>query len=120
MGRFRRLIDDLSIKDVPLHGRRFTWPSSVAGDSPILVKLDCVFCSIDWEEQFPNCLLQSEASDDSDHCPLILGLNDSHPGKRRFHFENFWPKFAGLQNAVQDAWMSVQATSCPLETLSKV
>jgi exonuclease III len=25
MGRFRRLIDDLDLKDIPLHGRKFTW-----------------------------------------------------------------------------------------------
>jgi hypothetical protein len=43
IGRFRRLINDLSIKEVPLSGRKFTWSSSVTGNSPTL--------------------------DDSDHCP---------------------------------------------------
>ena len=45
MGRFRRLINDLSLKEIPLHGRKFTW--SNLQDSPTLVKLDRVLCSVD-------------------------------------------------------------------------
>ncbi|KAJ1296014.1 hypothetical protein BS78_01G266700 [Paspalum vaginatum] len=37
MGRFRRLIDDLALKEVPLHGRKFTW--SNGQDYPALVRL---------------------------------------------------------------------------------
>jgi hypothetical protein len=118
MDRFPRLINDLSIKEILLHGRKFTWSSLISGASPTLVKLDRVFCSIDWENQFPDCILQSEATEDSDHCPLILGLNDGHSRKRRFRFESFWPKFEGFQIAVQSVWMSVQAARCPLETPS--
>jgi len=90
MGRFRRLINDLSLKEIPLHGRKFTW--SNLQDSPTLVKLDRVLCSVDWEQLFSDCLLQSAASEDSDHCPLILGLTDRKAGKPRFHFEPFWSK----------------------------
>jgi hypothetical protein len=92
--------------------------SNSSSSSPTLVKLDRVFCSMDWEQQFPNCLLTSTVSDDSDHCPLLLGLRDSHQGKKRFHFEAFWPKFDGFHKAVQHAWSSVQAKPCPMETLS--
>jgi hypothetical protein len=118
VGRFRRLISDLSIKEVPLVGRKFTWSSSISGSSPTLVKLDRVFCLVEWEDIFPNCLIQSAATDDSDHCPIILRLVDGHPRKKRFRFECFWPKFQGFQEAVQTAWSSVQPTRCPLETLS--
>lgn len=118
MGHFRRLIDDVAIKVLPLSGHKFTWTSSSLSTSPTLLKLDRVFCSADWEEYFPGCLLQSAASEDSDHCPLILGLNDTQQGKRRFHFESFWPKFDGFQKAVQEAWHSVPSKPCPLETLA--
>jgi endonuclease/exonuclease/phosphatase family metal-dependent hydrolase len=87
MGRFRRALNDLALKELPLIGRKFTW--SGGGVSPTLSKIDRVFCSVDWENEFPNCLLQSTASMDSDHCPLILGLGDLLPGKGRFHFESF-------------------------------
>lgn len=67
MGHFRRLIDDVAIKVLPLSGHKFTWTSSSLSTSPTLLKLDRVFCSADWEEYFPSCLLQSAASEDSDH-----------------------------------------------------
>jgi hypothetical protein len=115
MGRFRRLINDLAIKEIPLHGRKYTWSNQQT--NPTLVKLDRVFCSMDWEDLFPNCLLQSMASEDSDHCPLLLGLQDNKSGRRRFHFESFWPKLEGFQDTIADAWASVQAGPCPFLTL---
>jgi hypothetical protein len=75
--------------------------------------------SIDWEDIFPNCLLQSTASDDSDHCPLLLGLHDNLRGRRRFHFESFWPKLEGFHEAVASAWNSIPSGACPFITLEK-
>lgn len=114
MGRFRKCIHDLGIKDIDLQGRKFTWAKA----HDVLVRLDRMFCSLDWEQKFPDFLLQCSASEDSDHCPLLLGLKDNHWGKRRFHFEPFWPKFEGFHDAVSSAWNSVQNISCPLKTLS--
>jgi len=118
MGRFRRWIDDMAVSELPLHGRKFTWSSSPSSASPTLVRLDRVFCSLDWEDMFPDCLLQSWASDDSDHCPLILGLKDCMPGRRRFCFESFWPSQDGFAETVAAAWNSVQPCHCPVQRLS--
>jgi len=38
MGRFRRFINDLDLKEIPLQGRKFTWSNQQV--SPTLVKLD--------------------------------------------------------------------------------
>jgi exonuclease III len=70
MGRFRRFIDAVAVKEIPLHGRKYTWSSTSSGISPTLVKFDRVLCSVDWKQQFLDSLLNSGASDDSDHCPL--------------------------------------------------
>jgi hypothetical protein len=51
---------------------------------------------------------------DSDHCPLVLGMNDVRHGKKRFHFEPFWHKLGGFQEAVAASWSSVLIGSCPL------
>jgi hypothetical protein len=111
MGQFRRLIDDLALKDVPLHGRKFTWSNQQA--SPTLVRLDRVLSIVDWKEIYPNVLLQSVVSFDSDYCPLPLGLKDNKVGKRRFHFEAFWPTLEGFHGAVEQAWLAVQLGPCP-------
>ena len=53
MGRFRRLINELKLKELPLQGRKFiTWSNQQ--DTPTLVKLDRVFYSAEWEQLFPN------------------------------------------------------------------
>jgi hypothetical protein len=70
MGRFRRFINDQALKEIPLYGRHFTWSNQHAAST--LVKLYRVLCTVDWEENFPDCLLQSMASNDSDHCPCSL------------------------------------------------
>jgi hypothetical protein len=85
MGRFRRRINDLALKEIQLHGRKFTWSNGQG--NPTLLKLDRALYSVDWEALFPDCLLQSSATLESDHCPLILGLRDLR-GERRFHSSN--------------------------------
>jgi endonuclease/exonuclease/phosphatase family metal-dependent hydrolase len=89
MGRFRRFINVMELHGIPLLGRKYTWSNE--REAPTLVRLDRVFITNDWEHIFPDCILQSSASMISDHCPLILGLHEATQGKRRFHFESFWP-----------------------------
>lgn len=84
-----------------MFGRKFTWTNRQV--SPTLVKLDREFYSVNWADLYPNCLLQSGATEDSDHCPLLLGLNVIKSGKIRFHFESFWPQLEGFQDAVESA-----------------
>jgi hypothetical protein len=45
MGRFRRLLNDLLLNELPLSGRKFTWSNERA--SPTLVRLDRIFCTAD-------------------------------------------------------------------------
>jgi hypothetical protein len=117
MGRFRRWKDDLALIEIPLVGRKYTW--SNGQNNPTLVHLDRMFCSTDWEDLFPGCLLQSAASQDSDHCPLLLGLQDVNRAKGRFFFQAFWVKLEGFHDTVAQAWSSVAPGPCPFVTLSR-
>lgn len=45
MGYFWKVINDLALKEIQLHGRKYTWSNQQ--DNPVLVKLDRVFCSVD-------------------------------------------------------------------------
>jgi endonuclease/exonuclease/phosphatase family metal-dependent hydrolase len=85
MGHFEKLIDDLWLKEVPLHAQKYTWSNQQ--EAEILVKLDRVLCSVDWEDLFPSCLLQSVATDDSDHYPMLPLLHDNKSGCPRFHLK---------------------------------
>lgn len=116
MGRFRRFVNDLELKEIPLLGRRYTWSNERA--SPTLVKLDRVLCTNDWEDLYPESLLQSAATEMSDHCPLVLGLCERIAGKRRFHFESFWPRLPGFYETVQQSWDAPVSTHYPLQCIS--
>jgi exonuclease III len=102
MGRFRRLIHDLELKEIPLVGRKFTWSNE--RNVPTLVKLDHVFCTASWEEIHPDCILHSNSSELPDHCPLALHLNEDVKGKRIFHFESFWTKIPDFLETMATSW----------------
>lgn len=92
MGRFRHFLDDVDLKKkTPLVGRKFTWSNERR--SPTLVRLDRAFCCQDWENIFPNSVLQSNASTVSEHCPLILGLK-IQSRKASFSLRKFLDKSA--------------------------
>jgi hypothetical protein len=116
MGDFRSWINSLELKEIPLCGRRFTWSNQ--REDPTLVKLDHVFCTNSWEEFFPDCMLFSNATVASDHCPLTLKLKVDLRGKRRFHFESFWLKLPGFLEEVAASWNQPAHCYCPLEKVS--
>jgi hypothetical protein len=88
MGCFRRLVNELGLKEIPLLGRCYTWSNE--RETPTLVKLDGVLCTVDWEALYLECILQSQATKLSDHRSLLLSLKEGVPGKKRFHFESSW------------------------------
>ena len=65
-----------------------------------------------------DCVLQTHATEMSDHCPLILGLREGFIGKRRFHFESFWTRLDGFHETVQKSWESPVQDCSPLLRIS--
>lgn len=110
MGRFPWVLNDLHLKEVDLLGRRFTWSNERA--VPTLVRLDRVFCTVEWEDSFPNHLLCL--------CPLVLSPKGSEWGRRRFHFEMFCPKLQGFGDTVAQAWNDPRnvTSACPGDRLA--
>lgn len=116
MGRFRRLLNDVELQEIPLLGRKYTWSNE--REAPTLVRLYRVFCTANCDPLFSDCLFQSAASLISDHCPLILGLRDSTRGKRWFHFKSYWTKLDGFLEVVHVVWVKPVEESCPFECLA--
>ena len=94
MGSFRRVVDDLELKEVHLNGRSFTWTS--VRESPTLEGIDRVFLSSDWDLQYPDCFLRVLPSTASDHCPSLFSTSGLSGPKKRFRFETFWSKMDGF------------------------
>jgi hypothetical protein len=48
MHRFKSALDNLELKEIHLHGRKYIWSSET--DSPTLTKIDHVFCTKEGNE----------------------------------------------------------------------
>jgi len=105
MGKFRRLINDLALKEVYLNGRRYTWSNEQS--PPTLVHLDRILCTSDWDDIHGECHLRCLASVVSDHSPLLLDCSPMPMLHKRFHFEDFWLRLDGFQEVVAEAWHSI-------------
>jgi len=118
LNRFRQTVSELELVDIHMHGRRYTWSNERR--SPTLVRLDRALVSLDWEAMHPDCHLQALSSDASDHCPLLLQTQLCIHHMRRFHFESFWPKMPGYQEAVVRGWTCAASTTDPLRRLDEL
>jgi hypothetical protein len=116
MGRFRRFLNDCELKEIYLHGRRYTWSNE--RDTPTLVRLDRVFTKVDWEEMFGSCMLRCLATVVADHFPLMLDCTTKAAGRKGFQFERFWLKLDGFSEVVQDSWVVVDGDSDPFRRLT--
>lgn len=112
---FRNFMNRLELKDMYLHGRRYTWSNEQL--HTILVRLDRVLYNQPWNELFPNALLQGLSSADSDHCPLLLTSNALFRPQRRFMFENMWVRLEGFNDVVPAAWDKATKSSDPYTNL---
>jgi hypothetical protein len=100
MGRVKAAMDDLELRELPLHESKFTWS-----------RIDRMFYSTTWEEMFPIAHLQAWASTISDHCPLILQGETEKLKFRGFRFEAYWLGLPGFKDVVKQAWdKPLQAT----------
>jgi hypothetical protein len=83
-------------------------PISKSPPPATMVKLDRVLCTVDWEDLYPNCLLQS------------LVTNDNFSGTKSFHFKAFWPQLQGFQEVVATSWNAVPLSGNPCIVIKSV
>lgn len=102
MNRFKSTLDTLDLRELQLHGRRFTWSSGTA--EPTLTKIDHLFYTEQWELEHPNCYLQALSSSMSDHSPLLLSYLPRRQKQKAFRFETFWTRLPNFLEVVQQSW----------------
>ena len=102
MRQFRDTLNLCGLKEIHLQNRKVTWSNHRA--NPTLVRLDKVFCNLEWDTTFNSHIMQALSSAMSDHCPLLLSSQKDPPRPWHFKFENFWISMPGFKEAVQAAW----------------
>jgi hypothetical protein len=115
MSRFRSFVHTLELKDLYMHGRKYTWSNE--RDPPTLTRIDRILVSIDWDLDHPDALLQALPSSLSDHVPLHLPFSASLRPKRRFKFELACMKVEGFDEAMAAAWVCDQRITDPFKRL---
>jgi endonuclease/exonuclease/phosphatase family metal-dependent hydrolase len=70
MNKFRSFVDNNELKELYMHGRRFTWSNE--REVPTMTKIDRVLVSVDWDMEYQDGLLQALSTGVSDHAPLHL------------------------------------------------
>lgn len=113
LGPFRRFINDLNLKEIPLVDKKYTWSNE--RDVPTPLKLHHVFCTASWEDLYPDYRLHSNTLELLDHWPLTLNLREDFKGQHKFRFESFWTKLPGFLETISTYWVQPVQASYPLE-----
>jgi hypothetical protein len=102
---FNQFIEANSLIDLPLCGRKFTWYSS---DGRAMSRLDRFFLSDDWVLSLPNCIQTALPRTLSDHCPIVLAVDDQNWGPRPLRMMKCWSDIDGYSDFVTDKWNSMR------------
>ncbi|WJX25077.1 hypothetical protein P8452_14152 [Trifolium repens] len=100
-----RFIEDNSLVDLPLHGRKFTW---YKGDGLSMSRLDRFLLSEEWCMVWPNCKQVARLRSLSDHCALVLSESEEDWGPRPARMLKCWRDIPGYKLFVRDNWNSFQ------------
>ena len=63
--------------EFPLQGRKFTW---FRGDGKSMSHIDHFLLSKSWRVTWPNCVQLAMSRGLSNHCPLVLSIDDENWG----------------------------------------
>ena len=101
---FNEIISHLSLVELPLKGRAFTW--SNMQDQPLLEQLDWFSTSPSWTLLFPNTMVFPLSKSTSDHVPCVINISTSIPKAKIFRFENYWTHQEGFLPLVENVCQS--------------
>ena len=103
MAAFNFFIDSNLLIDLPLRGRNFTW---FQGDGKSMSRINCFLLSDNWCLTWPSCSQLASTRGLSDHCPLVLFVDEENWGPRPLRMLKCWESFPGYRIFVEEKWRS--------------
>ncbi|RYR06927.1 hypothetical protein Ahy_B05g074243 [Arachis hypogaea] len=109
---FQEALQLNQLLDLGFVGHSFTWTNNQPGDSNVQERLDRAVATIDWQEAFPEAVVQHLQRYRSDHCPILVDVAGTKVRRRKrphlFRFEEMWLKRAECKEIVSRAWTNRQ------------
>ncbi|XP_028066189.1 uncharacterized protein LOC114269125 [Camellia sinensis] len=101
MKQLSDMVANLELRDLPLQGRSFTWSNNQEADR--WSRLDRFLLHSQWLDRFDfkQWGLQRLLSD---HCPILLMVDNRDWGPKPFRFLNAWTSHPKFLNVVKRAW----------------
>ncbi|XP_068492357.1 uncharacterized protein [Phaseolus vulgaris] len=100
---FNKFIEESSLVDIPLVGRKFTWYKP---NGTVKSIIDRVLVSLEWLEEWPGSKLYAEGRSVSDHCALVLKEINIDWGPKPFRCLDVWQKDGQFKEFVRFKWVS--------------
>uniref|UniRef100_A0A8R7V8Z6 Endonuclease/exonuclease/phosphatase domain-containing protein n=1 Tax=Triticum urartu TaxID=4572 RepID=A0A8R7V8Z6_TRIUA len=110
MAAFRDALAVCELRDIGFTGYPYTFDNHQQGNRNVRVRLDRVCADDDWMARFPNAELHHLTSSRSDHCPLLLRLQqpDPRPRNRARRYEIMWEREETLPEIIVNSWEKVK------------
>ncbi|XP_015161044.1 uncharacterized protein [Solanum tuberosum] len=102
---FIAVIEACGLMDLGFSGQKFTWSNNRGIHSRVWKRLDRAMVNDPWLEQMPQTTIIHLPSVGSDHCPLLMEMNNrSEDHTKYFKFLNCWADQPNFLDIVQACW----------------
>ena len=103
---FKDCLDTCGMVDLGFYGPQFTWVNKREEGHFIRERLDRGFANAEWRSLHPEAAIHHLARTHSDHCPLLLKLDDHGPSNlcRPFRFQPIWMSHPLFPKVVTNSW----------------
>ena len=111
MAVFRDVLAVCELRDIRFTSFPYKYDNHQQGDRNVRVRLDRVCADDEWMARFQNAGLQHLTSSRSDHCPLLLRLQqpDPRPRSKSRRYEIMWEREPALPEIVSNTWEKEKA-----------
>ncbi|GLT63476.1 hypothetical protein SLA2020_360390 [Shorea laevis] len=109
---YSECMNSCELLDIGFVGPKFTWVNKRNGHHLIRERLDRAWANPSWKIMFPEASLLHLPRVYSDHCPILLCLDQPYPSlnRRPFRLEKFWLEHESFKDLVASSWTSSDLT----------